>query len=141
MNLEGGTGKGSYAHGDIIINVEDITGSSFRDNLLDDDGANRLEGGDGRDELNGNGGDDLLVGGAGADSALFDADHGFDTILDFTDNEDRIDLTSFGLFGFDALDISSVSNGVRIDLSDYDGRTILLEGFTITNLDALDFIF
>ncbi len=150
VDLEDGTGNRNDARGDVITDVENVTGSRHEDRLRGDNTANRLEGGGGRDELNGNGGDDVLVGGtgadrleggAGADTFVFDIGHGVDTILDFTDNEDRIDLTSFGLSGFDTLDISMVSNGVRIDLSDYDGRTILLEGFDIANLDASDFIF
>ena len=150
VNLEDGTGIRSDAQGDVITDVENITGSRYSDILSGDADANRLEGSEGRDQLNGKDGNDVLVGGAGADRLdggagadifLFDAGHGFDTILDFSDNEDRIDLTAFGLSGFDALDISSVTNGVRIDLSDYDGRTILLEGFDIANLDASDFLF
>ena len=151
VNLEdGSTGTIGYARGDVIINVENITGSYFDDKLSGDAGANRLEGSEGRDELQGNDGDDVLVGGAGgdrlhggvgADVFLFEPGHGIDTVFDFTDDDDRIDLTAFGLSGFDSLDISQVSNGVRIDLSDHDGRIILLEGFDIANLDASDFIF
>lgn len=64
-----------------------------------------------------------------------------DTILDFTDNEDLIDLTFYGLSGFDELTISSAENGVLIDLSAHDGGTITLDGFDINNLDASDFLF
>ena len=64
-----------------------------------------------------------------------------DVILDFTDGEDRIDLTEFGLSGFDDLTLSSDAGGVTIHMTTSGGGTILLEGFDIANLDASDFIF
>ena len=42
--------------------------------------------------------------------------------------------------GYDALTISSATDGVTIDLSAHDGGTILLEGFDMANLDAVDFV-
>ena len=99
-------------------------------------------GGDGDDELTGNGGTDWLNGGAGADILLFEFWLGDTTIADFTDNQDRIDLTYFELSGIDELVITSDTDGVTIDMSSIEGGgTILLEGFDIANLDAADFIF
>jgi Ca2+-binding RTX toxin-like protein len=60
-----------------------------------------LYGGDGNDDLNGNAGndfingglgDDLLRGGTGADTFEFLADEGHDTIRDFGNNVDTIQL-------------------------------------------------
>ena len=42
----------------------------------------------------GNSGDDTLTGGAGADTFVFEAGHGDDTITDFTDGEDMTDLSA-----------------------------------------------
>ena len=158
VNLKDGTGKGGYAEGDVIIDVENIQGSDYGDVLIGDNDNNSLRGRDGDDELRGNGGDDRLFGEAGADRLnggegadrfygdegadifVFAAGHGDDRILDFTNGEDQIDLSAFNLPGFDDLTISSESNNVTIDLSEHGGGTILLLGFDIANLDATDFL-
>ena len=104
-------------------------------------GNDRLFGGQGNDWLDGDVGNDQLSGGSGADVFVFAPGHGADTIIDFTDTEDKIDLETFDLSGFDDLTISSTTNGASIDLSAHNGGTILLEGFDMTNLDAADFLF
>ena len=153
-----------------LPDVENLTGSAYndvlagdrRDNVLEggagddtlyggpgggDDlqvgheGDDRLFGGQGNDRLEGGPGDDRLAGGPGADVFVFAPGHGADTITDYTDTEDKIDLEGYDLSGFDALTITSSTNGVTIDLSTHDGGTILLEGFTTSSLDATDFLF
>lgn len=104
-------------------------------------GNDRLFGGQGNDRLAGDTGDDQLSGGSGADVFVFAPGHGADTITDFTDTEDKIDLETFELLGFDDLVISSTTDGASIDLSAHGGGTILLEGFDMSNLDASDFLF
>ncbi|MCY4210815.1 MAG: FG-GAP-like repeat-containing protein [Gammaproteobacteria bacterium] len=61
------TSEGGHAEGDVITNVENITGSDYDDYLIGDDGANRLVGGEGDDSLIGRGGKDYLDGGPGRD--------------------------------------------------------------------------
>ena len=67
VKLDAGTAMGGHAEGDVLAEIENVTGSDYGDVLWGDGGANRLEGGAGNDELRGNGGDDRLDGGAGAD--------------------------------------------------------------------------
>ena len=67
VDLEAGTGEGGHAEGDVIMDIENVLGSGYRDVLGGDGGANRLFGAGGNDELSGRGGDDVLEGGAGAD--------------------------------------------------------------------------
>ena len=195
VNLEAGTGKGGEAEGDVITDVEDVTGSRHRDELRGDNGPNFLDGRSGDDALYGNGGDDELWGGSGADRLeggngadklygnedadrleggngadklyghegadrlvggggadklfgnegadvfIFAAGHGDDTIYDFRDNEDKVDLSAFDLAGFDDLTLSSASGGVTIDLTEHGGGTILLQNIDLAALDAADFIF
>ncbi|WP_372053341.1 hypothetical protein P7L74_02945 (plasmid) [Tistrella mobilis] len=67
IDLLAGTAAGGDATGDILRNVENLTGSRFNDRLAGDDHANILFGGDGDDVLQGRGGGDRLWGGRGFD--------------------------------------------------------------------------
>ena len=159
VNLEDDTSEGGHAEGDVIVNVENIRGSDHEDVLTGNGNANFLQGLDSDDEIQGNGGDDLLFGEAGADrldggegadrlygnedgdTFIFGAGHGDDRIFDFTNDEDQIDLSAFSLSGFDELTITSISDSVKIDLTEHGGGTILLQNFDAANLDAADFLF
>ncbi|WP_431300716.1 calcium-binding protein [Tabrizicola sp. BL-A-41-H6] len=85
------------AAGDMLIGVENLTGSAHNDTLTGDIGANLVqgEGGDdaldgrrGNDTLVGGAGNDVLTGGTGADSFVFHSGH--DRITDFGDNVDTL---------------------------------------------------
>ena len=70
INLNAGTGIGGQAQGDVLSNIENVTGSAFNDTLIGDAGVNVLSGGGGNDvllDLNGTSADTLL-GEAGNDS-------------------------------------------------------------------------
>ncbi|MEW6645851.1 MAG: cadherin-like domain-containing protein [Pseudomonadota bacterium] len=62
--------RGGDAEGDVLINIENLSGSAHDDVLIGDDGVNRLDGGAGNDILDGGAGDDVLFGGAGRDVLL-----------------------------------------------------------------------
>ena len=153
----GGAGGDQLAGG---AGNDALYGEAGNDSLYGGAGNDTLYGGAGNDTLDGDAGDDTLSGGAGDDRFYVRAGddslsggpgddvfsvffgHGDDTILDFTDGEDLIDLSRFNaLSGFDELAVSSDSDGVTIDLMAHDGGTIRLEGFDIADLDAGDFIF
>jgi len=86
----GVSSSGGDAAGDILIDIENLIGSAFGDQLTGDFNRNLLKGGDGADILNGadgndtligadssnlfNGFRDTLVGGAGADSIIGDSE-------------------------------------------------------------------
>ncbi len=78
VDLEAGTVVGGHAEGDVIVDIENATGSGYRDALMGDNSANRLSGGGGDDRLSGRGGNDVLEGGAGADR--LDGGLGVDTV-------------------------------------------------------------
>ena len=152
VNLEDGTGQGGYAEGDVIVNIERIEGSGHGDVLTGDDDHNYIYGLAGPDRIIGGAGNDRLHGNAynldeedrrgSVDVFVFDVGHGNDSIYDFVDNEDKIDLSAFGLSGFDDLVLFSDSFGIAtIDLFGYGGGTIKLFEFDIANLDASDFLF
>ncbi|MFM9936639.1 MAG: calcium-binding protein [Novosphingobium sp.] len=58
----------AFGFPDVIIGVENVTGSDFDDLLHGTADANRLSGGRGTDTLQGDGGNDTLDGGLGADA-------------------------------------------------------------------------
>ena len=57
----------SYAKGDILASIENVTGSRNNDTITGDDVPNVIKGGAGNDMLNGGEQDDKLYGGAGND--------------------------------------------------------------------------
>lgn len=67
VRLNLGIGSGGHAEGDHLIDVENLTGSTFDDILKGNSDFNELFGGDGNDNISAGGGDDFLAGGAGAD--------------------------------------------------------------------------
>jgi len=62
VDLLSGSGQGGEAEGDVLVSVENLTGSAFNDTLSGDAGVNTLEGSVGADHLD---------GGAGADTATY----------------------------------------------------------------------
>jgi Ca2+-binding RTX toxin-like protein len=103
---------------------------------------NEYAGTDGDDTLTGGEGDDTLTGGEGDDTFVFGTDHGTDTITDFTNGEDMIDLTRIsGITGFDDLSISADGTTAVIDLTAHSGGTIRVENVDVADLDAGDFSF
>jgi Ca2+-binding RTX toxin-like protein len=67
------------------------------DLLLGNAGNDTLGGFAGNDTLNGGTGNDYLIGGWGADTFVFEAKPGNDTIEDFQSGADKIDLHAFGI--------------------------------------------
>lgn len=88
VNLLTGTGSGGDAAGDLLVAVENVTGTDFNDSLVGDSFDNDLIGGVGDDTLKGNDGNDALFGGLGKDRAeggngndLLQTSNGNDTLL------------------------------------------------------------
>ncbi|MBP2310693.1 tandem-95 repeat protein [Azospirillum melinis] len=77
VDLAGGAGTAGEAAGDVLLSIENLTGSGYADTLAGDAGANLLDGGAGADSLSGGAGNDTLLGGAGADT--LDGGSGSDT--------------------------------------------------------------
>ncbi|WP_181703951.1 S8 family serine peptidase [Chthonobacter albigriseus] len=62
---------GGFAAGDVLTNVENLTGSAYGDELRGNADANTILGGNGNDVLEGRAGADRLDGGAGIDIATY----------------------------------------------------------------------
>jgi Ca2+-binding RTX toxin-like protein len=84
-----GGGWNGDAAGDVLVSIEDLTGSRFNDVLAIDDATNVLDGLAGDDILLGLGGDDVIFGGAGSD--LLEGGKG----ADYLDGEDGDDTASY----------------------------------------------
>ena len=154
-----------------VSNIEVVRGSRVgRDRLLGSERDERLEGRQGDDVLDGRGGnddlfggdgndtligggsvnrdgrsDDKLEGGAGNDTFVIGYGDGVNTIEDFTNGEDRIDLSALGFASHSDLravtSLTADGNGTWIDLSRYGGGGVMFWQYRdIGALDASDFL-
>jgi Ca2+-binding RTX toxin-like protein len=116
-----------------------LNGQGDSDTLYGEAGNDVLQGGGGNDRLEGGAGDDTLNGGIGGrDWFVFSTTGwGHDTIQDFEDGVDLIDLRGSGV-SFEQLSISQSGSGVLVGLGD--GSTILLNNLGAAQLTASDFL-
>ena len=125
-----------------VVGDDSLRGGAGNDALLGDGGSDTLDGGEGSDWLIGGAGDDVLTGGAGDDTFFFEPNHGNDTVTDFVSGEDLIDLREFSdISGIDDLVFETQGNDVVINLTDYSGGTIRIEGVSTSSLTASNFVF
>ena len=115
VNLADGTGSGGDAEGDILVAIENVTGSAHDDSITGTIGLNTLKGGAGSDILDGGEGDDLLNGGEGNDTLL--GGLGNDTIEARANTDGSLEDTIDGGGGIDQLQFNVSSHGVVIDLT------------------------
>ena len=95
----------------------------------------------GADRLWGGPDDDMLYGGEGDDVFVMAAGGGNDTVLDFGNGEDRIDLTAFAeIQSVEDLDIRQQENGVDIDLTGQGGGTVTLQDFNEPDIMEAHFV-
>ena len=119
-----------------------LMGGPGDDRIYGGIGNDTLEGGPGNDQLRGGPDDDTLDGGEGDDAFIIAAGGGNDTILDFGNEEDRIDLTAFSeLQSLEDLNMQQQETGAVIDLSAQGGGTVTLQGFEMADLMDAHFVF
>jgi len=92
-----------------------LTGRQGNDIFVGGGGSDNLSGGKGFDTLNGGLGNDILVGGLGNDVFVLGAGLGVDTISDFANSQDTIQLINGLTFG--QLSISPGTNSTLIRLA------------------------
>ena len=128
--------------GNDIINGSEgddvLIGLRGNDFLNGGDGNDILSGGKGSDTLNGGLGNDNLVGGAGNDLFVLGAGLGVDTISDFTNSQDTIQLINGLTFG--QLSISPGTNGTLIRLASSGELLASLTGVAPNFIGSEDFI-
>lgn len=100
VSLVTGLGSGGYAQGDILDDIENLTGSLYADILIGNDEANILSGFSGNDTIKGGGGADTLYG-----------DNGDDTLIGGTGGD-----TLNGGSGIDTASYAGSSAGVSVSL-------------------------
>jgi len=106
-----------------------------------DDSANTITGNKGDNRLTGFGGDDILTGAAGKDIFVMRTAFDADTIADFRNGTDRIDVTQWA--GIDDLadilaNVTQQETGVLITVG---SDSLLIADILIQDLDKKDFIF
>ena len=114
-----------------------VFGGAGDDYLFGYSGDDLLRGDSGDDRLFGQEGNDVLIGGLGSDIFVFEPEEYWlftDEIIDFAHGQDKLDFTAFptiesvqdiGFYWTDETQTSSM-----IDLTDHDGGTIILVGYT-----------
>ena len=121
------------------FNKDGLDADNFVFSIVGDGDSDTIDGGAGNDIIDGGGGNDSLTGGADADTFVFGTSHGNDTITDFTDGEDTIDLSALtGITQFSDLTVTAEGNDVVINTGQ---GTIRLEGAEFNDIDEDDFVF
>jgi Ca2+-binding RTX toxin-like protein len=126
---------------DIINGVEGndvLMGLRGNDMLVGGDGSDVLNGGKGFDTLNGGLGNDILVGGGGNDVFVLGAGLGVDTIADFANSQDTVQLIN-GLT-FRQLSISPGTDGTLITVASTGEVLASLIGVAPNLIGSEDFI-
>jgi Ca2+-binding RTX toxin-like protein len=123
-----------------------LFGGPGSDRLSGDSGVDRLFGEDGDDQLLGGVDNDALYGGAGSDQLIINPAEGQDTIWDFTQGQDKVNLAGFADADFVAIQplLTVVGNNTELDLSSLQGLPDNTQVVTLANATGLgtnDFIF
>ena len=119
-----------------------LWGDAGNDTIRGGVGTDIINGGLGNDVLDGGYDDDVLSGGPGKDVFVVTTKNigSLDLIMDFSQGEDKIHLASISeIQSVDDLPTLIVDDTLVIDLSDYNGGKIGLQGFT-DDLSAADFV-
>jgi len=114
-----------------------IFGNSGNDVLFGNSGNDFIYGGDGNDRLVGGHGSDILVGGAGSDTFVFYRDGSNDTVMDFSETEDILNLSHWGAQSFESFSIIQIENnrGSVDSIIEFEAETLTLKNTSISNLE------
>jgi len=118
-----------------------IKGRGGSDELYGASGADDISGADGRDLLDGGLGTDILSGGKGSDTFVFSSRYGNDTIADFVNGIDKIDISAWkAVKNFDNVKADLVRHGEDVIIKAGDDSLVILNTVK-ADIDVHDFIF
>jgi serralysin len=132
--LNGGAGNDRLLGG---LGLDTLLGGDGADTLVGSSSADNLSGGAGADSIDGGAGNDILRGGLNADKFVFNSGGGTDTVLDFQNGSDRIEIES-GATSIAGLRITQVGDAVRVV---FGTTTIVIENTDRSEITAADFLF
>lgn len=150
MKFYGSSGNDLYFYGgdkaDVMFGRGDrdvLQGQGGKDKLFGGVGNDVLRGGDGRDRLNGGKGDDNLSGDELAgrkarDVFIFTRGDGVDTINDFQDGRDRLDLRVFHFDSFADVEKLTSETGFGLEIDLPGNGHLALTNFRDFNGDVFD---
>ena len=153
--LNGGTGNDALTGGEgsdqLIGDVgadtlnggagnDGLDGGGDNDNLFGNEGSDTLTGGSGLDRLNGGAGADRLTGGSAADTFVFSAANGRDTVTDFAGN-DFIEISASMAANFTAVMSHAQQIGADIVFDFGGGDQLVLANRQMFILNSGDFLF
>ncbi|WND01397.1 DUF4347 domain-containing protein [Temperatibacter marinus] len=137
VNLNDESASGGDAQGDILVSIENITGSDKADVLIGSNAGNAIEGLTGADLIQGLGGNDTLSG-AGANATL-EGGSGDDLLrasVDTSDSEGQSGLINFyGGAGDDTIEADVTKGGVIDGGAGTDRLVLVGDENTIFNID------
>jgi Ca2+-binding RTX toxin-like protein len=143
LNLLTNVNTGGEAQGDVLTDVEQISGTSSGDTILGNSLANVFYGNGGNDRLGGGTGVDTLLGGTGADTFVFasgdtgqteaTADRAFDYTKGAVGTGDKIDFTTALTVG----GIGAAATATQADISQTTGIATFFAGSGTSMADAL----
>jgi Ca2+-binding RTX toxin-like protein len=108
------TSANNEAVGDILSNVETLTGSRYNDTLTGDANANTINGLAGNDLISGGAGADILNGGDGRDTFKYVVGDGADTI-DGGSGADIADYSAAAVFVDANLSLNTITVAAEVD--------------------------
>ena len=114
-----------------------LRGGLGNDRLSGGIGADILSGGPGGDLLSGGPGNDRLLGGSGADVFDFTVREGRDTVADFQNGSDRLQIRDSAVHAFTDLAVSQAGADLRVA---FDGTAVILHDVALAEFDATDLI-
>lgn len=121
--------------------ADKMFGGNDDDMLYGGDGNDTMYGGNGADILAGGRGRDALTGGTGADIFVFNANAGNDTIRDFSDGSDLIDLTELNVTaGAVNAAIFDISGNAILDITALGGTGVITINGAAGLVDDADFL-
>ncbi|MCR6498710.1 M10 family metallopeptidase C-terminal domain-containing protein [Shinella sp. CPCC 101442] len=131
ISLASSADNAGGAQGDTYSSIENLRGGAGNDVLIGNSGKNKIDGGSSSN---------MLTGGKGADLFVFAKNHYGDTITDFTDDVDRIDLRSYDFASASSVLDKAVQVHGDVEIRMSRLSVLTLKDFSKANLDAGDFL-